>query len=74
MCVGAARQAAARPHPRRRLLAEAAEERTLLLPAHFLGRGSAEVQARGDGYESTRWAGFRRVGTDLSARTGRGGT
>ena len=57
---------------RRRLLAEAAEERTLLVPAHFPGHGAAEVQARGDGSEIRRWAGFRPVGDAEPARSGRG--
>jgi hypothetical protein len=52
------------PDPtRRRVLAEAAAERTLLVPAHFPGHGAAEVRARGDGYEITHRAGFRPSGT-----------
>jgi glyoxylase-like metal-dependent hydrolase (beta-lactamase superfamily II) len=58
---------------RRRLLAEAAEERTLVVPAHFPGHGAAEVRARGAGYEVRRWAGFRPVDDGEAARTVRGG-
>ena len=47
---------------RRRILAEASDERILLVPAHFPGHGAAEVQARSDGYAVTRWAGFGPVG------------
>lgn len=46
---------------RRRILAEATEERTLVVPAHLPGHGAAEVRARGHGYEIRRWAGFRPV-------------
>jgi glyoxylase-like metal-dependent hydrolase (beta-lactamase superfamily II) len=43
---------------RRRLLAQAADTRALIVPAHFPGHGAAEVRPRGTGYEVRRWAAF----------------
>jgi len=41
---------------RRRILDEAADTRTLLIPAHFPGHGAAEVRRAGRGYEVKEWA------------------
>lgn len=43
---------------RARLLAEAADTRALVVPAHFPGHGAAEVRRLGEGFEVSRWAGF----------------
>jgi hypothetical protein len=59
-------------HPILAEAAEAAEERALVVPAHFPGHGAVEVRARGDGYEVVRWAGFRPVEDGEPARSGRG--
>jgi glyoxylase-like metal-dependent hydrolase (beta-lactamase superfamily II) len=41
-----------------RLLGEAAETGALVVPAHFPGRGAAEVRKSGEGYELHTWAAF----------------
>ncbi|MFD8984590.1 MBL fold metallo-hydrolase [Streptomyces sp. NPDC059564] len=43
---------------RRRILARAADERELVVPAHFAGQGAVEVRAEGDGFALTRWAAY----------------
>ncbi|MFC0433258.1 MBL fold metallo-hydrolase [Kutzneria buriramensis] len=43
---------------RRRVLARAAAEHELVVPAHFGGHGAVEVAERGDGFAITGWAGF----------------
>lgn len=48
---------------RRRVLAEAADTRSLLVPAHFPGHGAAEVRRDGDTFAIRRWAPIRRLGT-----------
>ncbi|GIE76312.1 MBL fold metallo-hydrolase [Actinoplanes philippinensis] len=45
---------------RRRLLGWAADNRALVLPAHFSGHSALEVERRGDVFGITRWAGFPR--------------
>jgi glyoxylase-like metal-dependent hydrolase (beta-lactamase superfamily II) len=44
---------------RRRVLAEVADERALMLPAHFPGAGAAEVSRDGDRFAVKAWAAFR---------------
>lgn len=39
-----------------RVLAQAAAEQALLVPAHFPGGGAVEIRAVGDGFKATRWA------------------
>ncbi|MFI9332040.1 MBL fold metallo-hydrolase [Kitasatospora sp. NPDC052868] len=41
---------------RRRVLERAADERELVVPAHFGGAGAAQVRRRGAGFEIARWA------------------
>ncbi|SES16782.1 Glyoxylase, beta-lactamase superfamily II [Lentzea xinjiangensis] len=41
---------------RRRILQRAADERELLIPAHFAGAGAVEVRRRGDGFALGSWA------------------
>ncbi|MFF3691272.1 MBL fold metallo-hydrolase [Streptomyces sp. NPDC002187] len=41
---------------RRRLLERAADERELVIPAHFAGSGTAEVRRAGSGFAITGWA------------------
>lgn len=41
---------------RRRILARAADERELLVPAHFAGAGAVEVQRSGDAFTLGAWA------------------
>lgn len=48
-------------HTRRRVLAECADTRTLLIPAHFPGRGAAEIDRDGDAFAIRRWAPIRRL-------------
>ncbi|MFE2271354.1 MBL fold metallo-hydrolase [Streptomyces lavendulae] len=43
---------------RRRILARAADERELVVPAHFGGPGAVEVRAEGEGFALTRWAAY----------------
>lgn len=43
---------------RRRLLAWAADNRALVVPAHLGGPGAAEVGRRGEGFQIRRWAPF----------------
>ncbi|MEU8465359.1 MBL fold metallo-hydrolase [Streptomyces sp. NPDC029003] len=43
---------------RRRILARAAGERELVVPAHFAGSGAVEVRAAGDGFALSRWAAY----------------
>ncbi|MCX4747824.1 MBL fold metallo-hydrolase [Kitasatospora sp. NBC_01287] len=42
---------------RLRVLGRAAEQRELVVPAHFGGTGVSEVRRAGDGFAITRWAG-----------------
>ncbi|GDY47157.1 MBL fold metallo-hydrolase [Streptomyces antimycoticus] len=46
---------------RRRLLGRAAEENTLVFPAHLGGHGAAEVRRDGDGFAIKEWAAFARL-------------
>lgn len=46
---------------RRRVLSQAADTNTLVIPAHFGGHGAAEVLHDGDGYAIKAWAPFDRV-------------
>ncbi|WP_030903589.1 MBL fold metallo-hydrolase [Streptomyces sp. NRRL F-5126] len=46
---------------RRRVLAEAADTRALVLPAHFPGRGAARVKHEGDRFEIREWAPLDRL-------------
>jgi glyoxylase-like metal-dependent hydrolase (beta-lactamase superfamily II) len=41
---------------RRGVLAEAADTRTLVVPAHFPGHGATEVSRDGDGFTVRGWA------------------
>ncbi|MFE0044814.1 MBL fold metallo-hydrolase [Streptomyces albireticuli] len=43
---------------RRRVLAEAADTRALVFPAHLSGHGAAEVRREGGGFAVERWAAF----------------
>jgi glyoxylase-like metal-dependent hydrolase (beta-lactamase superfamily II) len=43
---------------RRRVLGRAADERELVVPAHFAGAGAIEVKADGEGFAITTWADF----------------
>lgn len=56
MCVDPAGAEASR----RRILARAADERELVVPAHFAGAGAVEVRRNGDGFTLERWAGYGR--------------
>ena len=47
---------------RLRVLGEAADARTLLVPAHFPGHGGAEIQREGEAFTIRRWASLGRVG------------
>ena len=40
---------------RRRVLAQAADEHALLIPAHFPGAAAAEIRAQGSGFAVERW-------------------
>ncbi|KAB8164655.1 MBL fold metallo-hydrolase [Streptomyces sp. 3MP-14] len=51
-CLDPARSAASR----RRILHRAADERELLIPAHFGGRGAVEVRRTGDSFTLGAWA------------------
>lgn len=46
---------------RRRVLGQAADTNTLVIPAHFGGHGGAEVIRDGEGYAIKAWAPFDRV-------------
>ncbi len=46
---------------RRRVLGQAADTNTLVIPAHFGGHGGAEVMRDGDRYAIKAWAPFDRV-------------
>ena len=46
---------------RQRLLGWAADQRALVLPAHFSGHGALEVERRGAGFGIKRWAAFARL-------------
>jgi glyoxylase-like metal-dependent hydrolase (beta-lactamase superfamily II) len=59
-CMAEVDPAAARS-ARWRMLAFAAEQRALVVPAHFGGHSAAEVRRRGDGFEVVQWAGFSRL-------------
>ncbi|WP_394816710.1 hypothetical protein [Streptomyces lonegramiae] len=41
---------------RRRILERAADERELVIPAHFGGAGAVEVRREGGGFALGRWA------------------
>ncbi|MFI9744309.1 MBL fold metallo-hydrolase [Streptomyces sp. NPDC052494] len=43
---------------RRRILERAADERELVVPAHFGGAGAAEVRREGEGFGLVRWAAY----------------
>jgi glyoxylase-like metal-dependent hydrolase (beta-lactamase superfamily II) len=43
---------------RRRVLQRAAEERELVIPAHFAGAGAVEVRRQGDGFLLGPWAAY----------------
>ncbi|MFE2169787.1 MBL fold metallo-hydrolase [Streptomyces sp. NPDC059447] len=43
---------------RRRVLQRAADERELVVPAHFGGTGAVEVRRDGDGFALARWAAY----------------
>ena len=43
---------------RQRVLSRAAEERELVVPAHFGGQGAVDVRRDGPGFAITGWAGF----------------
>ncbi|MFF8380765.1 MBL fold metallo-hydrolase [Streptomyces sp. NPDC015661] len=53
-CVDPAGAAASR----RRILERAADERELVVPAHFAGAGAAEVRRDGTGFAPVRWAAY----------------
>ena len=53
-CLDARRAAASR----RRILERAADERELVVPAHFGGAGAAEVRREGKGFGLARWAAY----------------
>lgn len=53
-CLDAGRAAASR----RRILERAADERELVVPAHFGGAGAAEVRREGEGFGLVRWAAY----------------
>ncbi|MBU3867009.1 MBL fold metallo-hydrolase [Streptomyces sp. 4503] len=46
---------------RRRILGRAAEENTLVFPAHLGGHGAAEVRHEGGGFAVKEWAAFARL-------------
>ena len=46
---------------RRAYLARAAEQRELVIPAHWPGHGAAEVRREGEGFAIAAWAGFPRA-------------
>ncbi|WP_063127016.1 MBL fold metallo-hydrolase [Nocardia fusca] len=46
---------------RRRLLARAADDNALVIPAHLGGHGGAEVTRSGDSFAVTAWAPFTRI-------------
>ncbi|MFI1016879.1 MBL fold metallo-hydrolase [Streptomyces sp. NPDC020965] len=46
---------------RRKLLGRAAEDNALVFPAHFGGRGAAEVARSGSKFTIKEWAGFSRI-------------
>ncbi|QUQ71152.1 MBL fold metallo-hydrolase [Kutzneria sp. CA-103260] len=46
---------------RRRVLGRAADERELVVPAHFAGHGAVEVKENGDGFAISGWAGFQSI-------------
>ena len=49
---------------RRRLLEEAADTGALVVPAHFPGRGAAEVRRSGETFELHNWAAFNPLHVD----------
>ncbi|MFE2559033.1 MBL fold metallo-hydrolase [Streptomyces sp. NPDC059352] len=53
-CLDAGRAAASR----RRILERAADERELVVPAHFGGAGAVEVRREGEGFGLVRWAAY----------------
>ncbi|WP_406060578.1 MBL fold metallo-hydrolase [Streptomyces sp. NBC_01077] len=53
-CLDPGRAAASR----RRILERAADERELVVPAHFGGAGAAEVRREGEGFGLVRWAAY----------------
>ncbi|MER5310882.1 MBL fold metallo-hydrolase [Streptomyces sp. NPDC002773] len=55
-CLDAGQAAASR----RRILGRAADERELVVPAHFGGAGAAEVRREGEGFGLVRWAAYGR--------------
>ncbi|WKX69122.1 MBL fold metallo-hydrolase [Streptomyces sp. XD-27] len=52
---------------RRRILRRAADERELVVPAHFGGAGAVEVRREGDGFALGPWAAWAAAGTEERA-------